>query len=354
MLALAPALLACAIVAPVFADDLTVGDPAPPLALGAWLKGEPIDTFEKGNVYVVEFWATWCGPCIGGMPHLSELQRRYEDEVTIIGVNIWEREPAAVPAWMEREGDALMDYAVAMQEGTRMAETWMEPAGERGIPASFIVDRDSTIAWIGHPGSLDEPLASVVAGTWDIEAARSERERERAIERERRAAEERFRERASDELAAYRDAGSQEERVDAVDAILALDPPQEVALRYFDQGFTGSAFGLQDPGRAIRFVRAHKDLLRDSGAGYLFRYASMMLDIDVFDGVRDLGLIVELAERAYELDNDDPAVSSLCARAHMERAVALQREAVKHASDAERAGMREALSRYESATGASD
>ncbi|MEM1422742.1 MAG: TlpA disulfide reductase family protein, partial [Planctomycetota bacterium] len=104
-----PALvLACAIVSPVVADELTVGDPAPALTVGQWLKGEPVDAFENGHVYVVEFWATWCGPCIAGMPHLSEVQKEYGDRVTVIGVNIWEREPEKVPAWMEEQGNALM------------------------------------------------------------------------------------------------------------------------------------------------------------------------------------------------------------------------------------------------------
>src|ERR1051325_1895884 len=65
---------------------LTAGDKAPPLTIEKWVKGEPITGFEKGRVYVVEFWATWCGPCVASMPHLSELQKEYGDRVTIIGV----------------------------------------------------------------------------------------------------------------------------------------------------------------------------------------------------------------------------------------------------------------------------
>ena len=183
------------------ADELTVNDPAPPLTLSSWLKGDPIESFDPGSVYVVEFWATWCGPCIAGMPHLSELQQKHADEVTIIGVNIWERDPGAVPAWMDERGDDLMDYAVAMQEGTTMAESWMEAAGERGIPASFIVDQKGRIAWIGHPSRLDEPLERVVAGEWDIATALEKREAERAAEREREAVRRRFEEQAAEAIA---------------------------------------------------------------------------------------------------------------------------------------------------------
>jgi thiol-disulfide isomerase/thioredoxin len=52
-----------------------VGDPAPPLKVEKFLKGDPVKAFKPGHVYVVEFWATWCRPCVASMPHLTELQK---------------------------------------------------------------------------------------------------------------------------------------------------------------------------------------------------------------------------------------------------------------------------------------
>src|SRR5690349_20820414 len=140
---------------------LKVGDPAPPLQLSTWLKGEPVKEFEKGKVYVIECWATWCGPCIRAIPHVSELQKKYKDkDVIVIGVDVWENDPAKVEAFVKKMGDK-MDYRVALddiaagEKHGKTADTWLKAAGQNGIPCSFLVGRDGKIAWIGHPSHLE-------------------------------------------------------------------------------------------------------------------------------------------------------------------------------------------------------
>src|SRR5437868_2205978 len=83
---------------------LGVGDPAPKLEVKEFVKGEPVVRLEKGKTYVVEFWATWCGPCRATIPHLTELQKKYKD-ITFIGVSVWEREPGAVKPFVAEMGD---------------------------------------------------------------------------------------------------------------------------------------------------------------------------------------------------------------------------------------------------------
>ncbi len=159
---------------------LSIGDPAPALQVEAFLRGEAIPEFEKGQVYVVEFWATWCAPCIQAMPHLSALQAEYgERGVTIVGVNIRElvrsgqgyREHfdlGKVEAFVQRAGDR-MAYTVAYDGKSKfMDKAWMPE--DRGLPTTFIVDRAGKIAWIGHPVILRMPLEEIVAGTWDLES----------------------------------------------------------------------------------------------------------------------------------------------------------------------------------------
>lgn len=160
---------------------LTIGDPAPALRVQEWLKGSPVASFEKNKLYVVEFWATWCGPCRTSIPHLTELQHTYKD-VTFVGVSILERDMTKPVPFVESMGDK-MDYRVAtdiVAEGAEsntgvMATTWFKAAGEDGIPSAFVVNGQGKIAWIGHPMEMDEPLKKIVAGTWDVAAAAKER-----------------------------------------------------------------------------------------------------------------------------------------------------------------------------------
>ena len=162
--------------------ELTVGSEAPELHIREYLKGEPIGSLGGGTVHVVEFWATWCGPCIAAFPHLTELNETYGDAVRFVGVNIWERTSGDerrenVAAFVEDQ-DERMGYTVALESGSKMAETWMRSAGQSGIPAAFIVDGDGRIAWIGHPMALDEPLETVTSDSYDLEALKRETRRE--------------------------------------------------------------------------------------------------------------------------------------------------------------------------------
>ncbi|MBL4591340.1 MAG: TlpA family protein disulfide reductase, partial [Phycisphaerales bacterium] len=163
---------------PVKSPDLWIGDNAPQLQIAKFVKGESVDQFEKGQVYVVEFWATWCGPCVAAFPHLSEMQADYGDKVKFIGVNVWEQTTGAeridmITDFVSDQGER-MQYTVAVEVDGKMSETWLRPANQNGIPAAFIVDQKGKIAWIGHPMSMEEPLEQVVAGEFDAEKAAAE------------------------------------------------------------------------------------------------------------------------------------------------------------------------------------
>lgn len=161
---------------------LTIGDPAPAIKVASWVKNAPVEKFEPGKVYVVEFWATWCGPCITTIPHLTETAKKFKDKVTVVGVSVFERQSSPtdtsylpkVEEFVKEMGEK-MDYHVAadVPEGV-MAKTWMQAANQNGIPTAFIVDGKGRVVWIGHPmENLDNVLEAVLNGTHDVEAEKA-------------------------------------------------------------------------------------------------------------------------------------------------------------------------------------
>jgi thiol-disulfide isomerase/thioredoxin len=165
---------------------LKVGDPAPKLQVGKWVQGEPLKSFEKDKAYIVEFWATWCGPCRVSIPHLNEIHNKFKDKsLVVIGQDCWERDESAVEPFIKKMADK-MTYRVALDDKTdggkgKMAETWMEAAGQNGIPAAFLINKEAKIVWIGHPMELEEKtIEKVLAGKYDAkEAAKAAEEKEK-------------------------------------------------------------------------------------------------------------------------------------------------------------------------------
>jgi thiol-disulfide isomerase/thioredoxin len=182
-------LLLCLITLATHAQDdgtpsLNIGDPAPPLRVREWINGAQVQRFEKGNIYVVEFWATWCKPCIAEIPHLSALAVEYKDRVTILGIDIMEKKTTSVEkvmAFVDSMGHRK-DYHVAAEDSNFMVTGWLDASGERGIPKSFVINAEGRVAWIGHPHQLDKVLPKIVDKTWDIKEALAERNLKKQLE----------------------------------------------------------------------------------------------------------------------------------------------------------------------------
>ncbi|RYX87552.1 TlpA family protein disulfide reductase [bacterium] len=142
--------------------SITIGQKAPDIKVKAWLKGDPVSGFEPGKVYVVEFWATWCKPCINLMPQLSKLAQKYAGKVEVIGINILDKSPQTKIAEFVKDMGNKMEYVVGLDDGY-MNENWFMASGSSGIPTSFIVDQRGNIAWYGN-GEIESNLAMVLKG----------------------------------------------------------------------------------------------------------------------------------------------------------------------------------------------
>ena len=142
-----------------------IGDAAWKLNGLEFIKGKAVE-IERGKVYIVEFWATWCGPCLRSIPHLTEVAHKYKDKNVVV-VGISKEEAGVVKPFVEKQG-AKMDYNVAVDPTRRVSDGYMKAFGCRGIPHAFIVDAEGKIAWHGHPmADMEQALDGVLAGTFD-------------------------------------------------------------------------------------------------------------------------------------------------------------------------------------------
>lgn len=168
-----------------YSPTIHIGDPAPPLRVNEWIKGAPVKQFEKGHVYVLEFWATWCVPCKAAMPHLSALACEYKGKVTIIGIDVHEMKTTTM-ATIKRFVDSMgqrMDYHVATEDKNYTVADWLIATSEHnnGIPKSIVVNTEGKLAWIGHPKDLKEVLPNIVNRSWDLKAALTKRNEDKHL-----------------------------------------------------------------------------------------------------------------------------------------------------------------------------
>ncbi|UCH83490.1 MAG: redoxin family protein [Candidatus Latescibacterota bacterium] len=331
---------------------LMVGDDAPAFEVNGWVQGGPIDKLERGHVYVVDFWATWCKPCVASIPHIAGLSKKYQGKATVIGMNIWQPDPAEVEPFVKNMGDK-MPYAVAtdvVAEGAeadtgKMAVAWMNAAGQRGIPAVFIVDANGKVAWIGHPGEMDEPLEKIVNDTWDLDTyAKTHREKMVLVAKAAP---------IEDRLFAASGAEKWEEAIAACDELIALDPDGYSQAAMFK--FQMLLLKVGDTGRAYAYARDAMESSVGKDAWVLNGMAWYIVDPDAELAERDLDLALTLATRANEIaEGKDAAVLDTLARVYFTRgdskkAIELQKKALTLVDDDEKAEYEKALTEYQSA-----
>lgn len=147
--------------APAAASALTpapapvVGAPAPNFTLAS-LDGEAVTLADlRGQVVLLNFWATWCGPCEAEMPAIEDRYKTFrESGLTVLAVNLAEPE-AEVRAFVERLG---LTFTILMDP----SETVFDLYRVRGYPTTFIIDRAGSIIQqrVGYmsDGQLDQYL----------------------------------------------------------------------------------------------------------------------------------------------------------------------------------------------------
>jgi len=346
--------LASAVLALSFRPGLTVaaaptaprvGGPAPVLAGARWLKGPEVPSWEKGKVYVLDIWAPWCGPCLGGMQHLTDLQRENASRGLVVvgmtGPDEYGTTLDAARQTVAKKGAAI-GYSIAWDDDHRLYDIWMARERGAGWPWCFVIGRDGRVAFVGHPERLDAVIEPILSGTYDIASAtRSYDRRIQALA-------------LASQYSSARRSGRWREAADIFGRLLATD--RGVAGPYVPIDYKVLAIELRDPVLAASFGR---DMVRRfaDDPDPLVALAEVIVDPAVPLAPRDFELATLCAERADAATGHTRAgLATVLARVYfaagrIQQAIDAQQRAVALADESDREGARQTLARYVAAGG---
>lgn len=133
-----------------------VGQAAPEASAKEWINLKTPLTWAslRGKVVLLEFWATWCGPCVEGIPHLNELQRKYAGKNFQL-LTFVEEGHQTMDKFLKRKA---VEYPIGLES------TSVEDYGINGIPHAFLISPDGKILWHGHPAEheMETAIASAL------------------------------------------------------------------------------------------------------------------------------------------------------------------------------------------------
>jgi cytochrome c biogenesis protein CcmG/thiol:disulfide interchange protein DsbE len=132
---------------PNYTGPLDIGDSAPDFQL-ARLDGSLLRLSElRGKAVLVDFWATWCGPCRQSMPHLQQLSEEYADRLVIVGIAMDRQGKKVVAPFVDKQG---ITFEIVLPD-TKVSADY---GGIKYLPTTFLVDPAGRITakWVGLVG----------------------------------------------------------------------------------------------------------------------------------------------------------------------------------------------------------
>ena len=126
--------------------------PAPNFALPIVANGEPKARMRlsdlRDKVVVLDFWASWCGPCAAQAPILDRVARKYKDLVVVLGINVGES-PSVAARYAKAKG---LSYPILAD----VKGTTQELYGATVLPTVVLIDKQGKIRFLGHPRGLTD------------------------------------------------------------------------------------------------------------------------------------------------------------------------------------------------------
>lgn len=135
--------------------NVKVGQKVPDLNITDYLLNVPKDKNLSNKFKVIEFWATWCGPCLGAVPHLNELQAHFKDKKDLVFVSLSDEKPQKIQQTLKKVQFATF---VASDQTQKSHRNLIMSGKEYSIPKTLLVDNQNVVRWLGTPELLTKDL----------------------------------------------------------------------------------------------------------------------------------------------------------------------------------------------------
>ncbi len=322
------------------AAELNIGDPAPPLKIKEWVRGDAVNLAKDAakKIHMIEFWATWCPPCKASVPLLTQYQKKHDKDLVIVGVTDPDprNSPTDIKQFVKEQG-ANMSYTVAMDDGGSTTQAYM-PSEVAGIPYAFLVGRDGKVVWHGSPldPALEKVLPDVIGGSYDVAAAKAAASVEQEVAKRFQTLEMAFQ------------LGQREAVWEGVVDILRIDPANETAMQVL------TSLYVDDPKRGDVFRKTIRDHIgKHKGNARAMQSVARTLCENDDLSTRTPDLAIEAGRAAYEAAGQrdrrtiETYAQALYQIGDLDRAIALQKDAVAAAPETDREISQRVLEHYQ-------
>lgn len=150
-------LIAISITSNLFSQtSLKAGDKAPTITITDYISNTPKDKSLENKYILLEFWATWCAPCLGAVPHMNELRDKYKNRKDLLFISMTYESPEKVLKTLKR----IEFTTIVVSDQTEKSHTdfGTKLNGIMTLPRTVLIDNKGFVKWIGEPDQMSDSL----------------------------------------------------------------------------------------------------------------------------------------------------------------------------------------------------